>query len=228
MSDVKGDELDEYGIPVIRQPVSVSQVKRAAISAAALEEFLAGGYSAVSVDAIASRAGVSKPTVYKHFGDKERLFLAVIGAVLNQAYEDLQPCGAALADATDLRRKLIDLQLSWTRAQLDDHIIRLRRLVIGQVDRFPQLGRLWYRRSYAAMNAPLVETFTALAARGELDVSSVELAVKQLIGATISVAQTAKTFDDDYNPTDDELAELVTSGVDCFLRAYSTATKPDS
>ncbi|WP_406343994.1 TetR/AcrR family transcriptional regulator [Streptomyces sp. NBC_00648] len=214
------EDVDAYGIPVIPEAVSVSQVKRRAIEEAALAEFLAGGYSAVSVDAIASRAGVSKPTVYKHFGSKERLFLAVIGAVLNGAYEELEPHGTALTRAVDLRSALIEVQLEWTLIQLDDRIVRLRRLVIGEVDRFPQLGRLWFRRSYAAMNAPLVEAFTELTRRGELAVPDPGLAVKQLVGTTISIPQLAKTFDPGYAPSHDEVEALVVAGVDVFLARY--------
>ena len=48
--------------------------KRRAILDAAAEVFAASGYERASIDAIAARAGVSKPTVYSHFGGKEQLF----------------------------------------------------------------------------------------------------------------------------------------------------------
>ena len=40
----------------------------------AMQEFLAKGYSTASMDRVAAAAGVSKATVYSHFGDKETLF----------------------------------------------------------------------------------------------------------------------------------------------------------
>src|SRR5579875_3414141 len=49
------------------------------ILAAAKRSFLARGFEAVSMDAIAREAGVSKATVYAHFSGKEELFGAVIG-----------------------------------------------------------------------------------------------------------------------------------------------------
>ncbi|WP_330331892.1 TetR/AcrR family transcriptional regulator [Streptomyces sp. NBC_00536] len=223
MNDDRGNDgsgYDAYGIPVIPEAVSSSQAKRRAITDAAIAEFLAGGYSAASVDAIASRAAVSKPTVYKHFGSKERLFLAVIGGVLNHAYADLQPCGAAVTGAADLRAALVRVQADWARLQLSDELMSLRRLVIGEVERFPQLGRLWYRRSHAAMNAPLVDAVRDLAARGRLVVPDAERAVAQLVAVTVSVPQLAKTFDPGYAPTDAELLALVTDGVELFLARY--------
>ena len=48
------------------------------ILAAAKRAFLAAGFGAVSMDTIAREAGVSKATVYAHFGSKEELFGAVI------------------------------------------------------------------------------------------------------------------------------------------------------
>ena len=45
---------------------------------AAIEEFLAAGFDATSMDRIAARAGVSKRTVYNHFPSKEALFAAIL------------------------------------------------------------------------------------------------------------------------------------------------------
>ncbi len=48
--------------------------RRREILDAAAPIFGEEGYERASIDAIASRAGVSKPTVYSHFGGKEQLF----------------------------------------------------------------------------------------------------------------------------------------------------------
>ena len=45
------------------------------VQEAALDLFEAYGYEAVSVEAIAASAGVSAPTIYRHFGTKERIVL---------------------------------------------------------------------------------------------------------------------------------------------------------
>ena len=58
--------------------VSGWQRKHDAIAAAALVLFARDGYDRTSVDAIAAEAGVSKRTVYGHYGDKESLFLLVL------------------------------------------------------------------------------------------------------------------------------------------------------
>src|SRR5262249_56151890 len=59
--------------------------KRRAIMDAATTLFLRQGYPGTSMDQIAARAGVSKQTVYKHFADKERLFVEIVVAIVDEA-----------------------------------------------------------------------------------------------------------------------------------------------
>src|SRR5260370_239185 len=48
--------------------------RRQAIIEAALDEFIARGFTATRLDDIARRAGVAKGTIYLHFKDKESMF----------------------------------------------------------------------------------------------------------------------------------------------------------
>ena len=52
--------------------------KQATIVQAALDLFLEQGYAATSMDAVASRASVTKQTVYRYYPSKEELFTAVM------------------------------------------------------------------------------------------------------------------------------------------------------
>src|SRR3546814_12338908 len=52
--------------------------KGSAILDAARRLFTSQGFDGTSMDQIAAGAGVSKPTVYSHYGDKETLFAAVV------------------------------------------------------------------------------------------------------------------------------------------------------
>src|SRR6516164_6192555 len=64
-----------YGVAVF---MAVPERKRKESGRAALTLFASDGYERTSVDAIAAEAGVSKRTVYSHYGDKENLFLSVV------------------------------------------------------------------------------------------------------------------------------------------------------
>jgi len=58
--------------------------KRAAILEAAKGLFIRNAFAGTSMDAVAAEAGVSKLTVYSHFGDKESLFAAGAKAYCEQ------------------------------------------------------------------------------------------------------------------------------------------------
>lgn len=69
----------------MEQPVTRDKSKkRAAILEGAIDVFIEAGYELASMDRIAETAGVSKKTVYNHFGSKEQLFQAVVSDFLAQ------------------------------------------------------------------------------------------------------------------------------------------------
>jgi TetR/AcrR family transcriptional regulator of autoinduction and epiphytic fitness len=59
--------------------------KRAAILDGAIDVFISEGYELASMDRIAETAGVSKRTIYNHFGSKENLFQAILADFLTQS-----------------------------------------------------------------------------------------------------------------------------------------------
>lgn len=112
--------------------------KRAAILDAAVAEFRASGYEATSMDRIATRAGVSKRTVYNHFPGKEALFLRILQDMMSHGSDALDlpyrpdaPLRAQLA--TLVRRKLELLR--------DPHFADLARIAIAAGLHHPDLAR---------------------------------------------------------------------------------------
>ena len=59
----------------------------ASILRAAAECFATAGYARTSMDEIAERAGITKPTVYAHAGSKGELFTVTLQTVLDQLDE---------------------------------------------------------------------------------------------------------------------------------------------
>lgn len=64
-----------------------------------------GDESAVSVRAVAQRVGVSVPSIYLHFADKQALLDAVCGEVFEALHVRLQEAGAAGDDPFDALRR---------------------------------------------------------------------------------------------------------------------------
>src|SRR5688572_6206965 len=115
--------------------------KAEAILAAAERAFLAAGFGAVTMDAIAREAGVSKATVYAHYTGKEELFGAVVAHLSQRRFhgfsvEALDP-GDIEASLTTIAARFLDLVLS-------PEAIALNRIIIGEVTRFPVLGQVFW------------------------------------------------------------------------------------
>ena len=124
--------------------------KRLLVLDAAAGLFMAHGYGAVSMDAVARAAGVSKATLYAHFSSKDQLFATIIGVACREKIA----LGALLpADATDIRAALATFGDRLLRFFLDERPLALHRVVIGESTRFPELGRAFYDNGPAALHA---------------------------------------------------------------------------
>src|SRR5437588_6507421 len=66
------------------------EARRAAILAAALEEFTARGYEGARLDDVAKRAGVAKGTIYLYFADKESLFQELVRSMVSPVLGTLE------------------------------------------------------------------------------------------------------------------------------------------
>jgi AcrR family transcriptional regulator len=67
-----------------------AEERREAVLDAALEEFAAGGLAGASTEAIAAKAGISQPYVFRLFGTKKDLFKAVITRCFRETLELFQ------------------------------------------------------------------------------------------------------------------------------------------
>ena len=114
--------------------------KRHAILQAATTAFLRNGYVGTSMDEIAALAAVSKQTVYKHFADKETLFSELVTATVTEASDAVHVEVLHLQDSGDIEADLRDLARRQLAKVMQRQVLQLRRLVIGEANRFPELG----------------------------------------------------------------------------------------
>jgi TetR/AcrR family transcriptional regulator, mexJK operon transcriptional repressor len=195
--------------------------KRSAILEAARTAFLRNGYLGTSVDEIAALAVVSKQTVYKHFADKERLFTEIVIATVNEASDQVYNEVVSLQDSGDVDADLRDLARRQLALVIQPRILQLRRLVIGEVARFPELGRTFYDQGPGRTIAALAATFERLAARGLLQLDDSFLAASHFNWLIMSTPlNRAMLLGDDELPAPGDLDRYADTGVRVFLAAY--------
>ena len=156
-----------------------SDRKHRAILSAATATFLELGYRGTSMDAVAAAAGVSKQTIYQHFGDKQRLFREMIAGTVEAAADPVHDEVRRLADSGDLAQDLRDLARRLLRLVLAPEVLRLRRLVIAEARQFPDLGRVFHDLGPGRTIAALARTFAELNRAGRLAVPDASLAANQ-------------------------------------------------
>ena len=206
------------------RPEPRSARKRRAILEAARAAFLRNGYLGTSMDEIATAAGVSKQTVYKHFADKQTLFTEIVTSNVDEAGDPVELQVADLPDGDDLDADLRALARRQLRAVMRPELMQLRRLVIGEATRFPELGRTFYERGQGRTVAALANAFKDLAARGALRLDDPERAASHFNWLVMSApVNRAMLLGDGAIPPPAELDRHADDGVRAFLAAYGGA-----
>jgi AcrR family transcriptional regulator len=151
--------------PRVQKPKRTPRSARDVILKAATEVFIEHGFTGSSIDQIAARAGVSKPTIYSHFDGKEKLFVAIMNAICDDfAVPILEPG----ADTEDLSVILVRIANNYTRSILQPHVVALHRLFVAEAERFPDLSRRYYQVGPESVHKILANFLKVRMARGEI------------------------------------------------------------
>jgi AcrR family transcriptional regulator len=172
--------------------------RRQAIVDAALDEFIARGFTATRLDDVAKRAGVGKGTIYLHFKDKEALFEELIRTAIVPVVSRLTtppPLNGSVRDALEAFAMTFIQEVATTRRA---DIIRL---IIAEGPRFPAIADFYYRevvsRGLAAMRA-LIQIGVN---RGEISQKQLER-FPQIVVAPAIVAIVWKSLFERHAPLD--------------------------
>jgi TetR/AcrR family transcriptional repressor of mexJK operon len=197
-----------------------SASKRKAILEAAADAFLTNGYDGTSMDDVATRAAVSKPTVYKYFADKERLFAAIVLATTDQVVALVRLIGETLAETDELEQVLTRLARRLITTLMEPRMVRLRRLIIANAERFPDVGRAWYENGFERVLAALAGSFRELAQRGLLDLEDPLVAADHFVGLLLWIPLNQAMFTGRTSPSRRELDTYARAAVGAFLDGY--------
>ncbi|KQZ68242.1 TetR family transcriptional regulator [Rhodanobacter sp. Root561] len=194
--------------------------KRAAILVAAKALFIRNAFAGTSMDAIAADAGVSKLTVYSHFGDKDNLFREVIRSRI----EDLLPEETYAFDPhADIRETLLRVALIHAHLDCNVETVGTFRAILSDCRQGnPRYGKLIWEEGAARTHGLMERLLQQAVDAGQLDIADVPRACTQflsLIKGNLMMRQMFGCTDcpESYAA---EIEATARAGVDMFLRAY--------
>lgn len=180
---------------------------------AALKLFAERGIDATSMDAISEASGVSKATIYKHWADKDKLFLEV----LSRLKEDLP-----VFDSGDVRADIVAL-LSYRSPEKQSELqSRMMPHFMAYAARNPKFGQAWRARVMEPPRTRLTQLLKRAMEEGQLPQDlDIGLAVALLIGPMMyrHVLVMSKT----KSPSD-----MPRRVVDAFWKAHAVHQLPDA
>jgi AcrR family transcriptional regulator len=152
-----------------------SETARLAILAAAAELALDRGLAAVSMDAVADRAGVSKATIYRWWPTKETLAL---DALYHEWAGVPRP-----RDTGSLRGDLLSLLRPWAKEAGRRPYARVIAALIATAQADPEFGRRYRERFVEPRREAARAIFRRAAGRGEIPAGTdIEVALDLLYG----------------------------------------------
>lgn len=160
-----------------------STEKKAAILKGAMQEFLKHGYAATSMDRVAKTAGVSKATVYSHFGDKEGLFNILIQALAKDKFQTVISLQESQSLEEDPQLVLQELAIKILDKAVSDRTFQnFIRIIIGESGRFPELAKAYVNN----LAKPAIEILTQyFKSHPELNLPDEEATVRIFMGTLI-------------------------------------------
>ncbi len=149
-----------YVLPVLNDVQKVTRReaskagRRDAIISLAQEAFLEQGFDRTSMSAIAEKMGGSKSTLWNYFASKEQLFATVLDVATSAFWQTMSTVLDAARPVDEVLTEFV--QAYMLRIARPD-AIALQRLIISEVERFPEIGRIFYERAPGASRAHVAD-----------------------------------------------------------------------
>jgi len=178
--------------------------------------FLEQPYDAVSTDAIARRAGISKATLYAHFESKEMLFATLVCDQCRAIEEDIWSAGGPGGDVEAVLRTIAR---NFMAMFAGPEAISLYRTIVAQVPRRPELGRVFYEAGPKILQARIAQFLERACERGELQVPDPRLAAVQFLQLVAGdIPMTGLLALRPLTP--EHVAATIESGIRVFMAAH--------
>ena len=202
-------------IPVRRVPRG--DVRRMELADVAEQVFLERGFANTTMQMIASRAGGSKETLYRHFASKEALFAEIVG---RKAARISGPESALARDGTP-EQILFELGHSLLGMMMKPDTSSLFRVVVAEAPRSPELAAVFYAHGPGVTLQRLTDYLRAATRRGDLHCEQPLRAAKLFLGAVVAQHHLYSLIGQPPTPlSETEIREHVRAAIAMFLASY--------
>ncbi len=173
------------------------------------------------MDTVADAAGVSKQTVYSHGQSKEALFIQVVERMTGGAAQDIGEDKEDTFEGISAKQFFLEAATQQLLVVMTPRLMRLRRMVIGEVERFPELGRSLHENGVGRTVARYTRAVAHYTTIGEL-ISSDHKAAATLFNWLVMGEPTnsAMFLGDAGIPSKAELEAHARESVRVFLAAF--------
>lgn len=178
------------------------------------------GYDGTNTDEIAALSSVSKRTLYRHFADKDELVRAAIKSMIDAAEAQGADAFDSLSESHNLGSDLRLFARQHIRDVIQPDIMKMRRRIIAEVDRFPEVAAAWYAAGPRRGHEKLATCFKRLRERGLLHIDDPELAAEQFNWLILSTPMNRAMFEADSVLDTRMYERYADEAVRVFLAAY--------
>lgn len=178
--------------------------------------FIGQGYDAVTMDAIARAANVSKATLYAYFPSKEKLFAALVEHKCRQIEQDVT---RATSGREPIEEVLKTMATNFVTAIGAAEGFALFRIMVAESSRFPELGRSFYEAGPKVVIDRVAEFLAEAHERDVLKIPDAHLAAIQFMGLVQGDFLIRAVLTPDLRPPE-ERDRMIDSGIALFLAGY--------
>lgn len=179
--------------------------------------FMADGFEGANVDAIAKEAGVSKATLYSYFADKRLLFTEIACSECRRQADHAVATIDLTAPANTVLRAAASHMVAFI---LSDFAQGVYRVSVAESERFPELGREFYRSGPQVALDALGPFLELAVTRGELAIDDIGLAAMQFAALCKTEIFDRRLFGMQDSFSQSEIDRIIDGAVDMFMARY--------
>ena len=188
---------------------------------AALDLFVEKGFAATRSEEVATRAGVSKGTLYLYYPSKEELLKEVIRHnVVNQIAEGMEIVRAFEGTSSELLAYV--LRLWWERVG-ETRAAGILKLMMSEVRNFPEIAQFWVAEVTSPADRMIAEIVQRGIDSGEFRPVDVENAVHALVAPLLFLVMNKHSLDACHVGAKFEPKAVIEAQIDLVLHGLQTA-----